>query len=76
MDVFKKTRLRFSDADDLALLREVLSQVPFVDSRRWKDVETNMALLTDKPFKVKSLRDHLNLLLKLWLDSKKKLEGK
>jgi hypothetical protein len=76
MEMVKKTRLRFSDTDDLALLREVLGQNPFIDSRRWSEVASNMTLLTGKTFKEKTLRDHLNLLIKLWLENKKILEGK
>jgi len=76
MEVVKKSRLRFTDGDDLALLREVLGHRPFINTQKWNQVQNSMVILTGKNFKMKSLRDHFNLLIKAWLERKKSCEGK
>lgn len=71
-----KKRLRFSDHDDLILLREVLAQNPFANSTLWIVVQENLCLVSGKQFSIRTLKDHLERLIKMWLDNTKILQNK
>ncbi|KAF5299123.1 hypothetical protein FQR65_LT09481 [Abscondita terminalis] len=70
----KIKRLRFREEDDLALLREVLSLNPFENPNSWCEIQELIFLTTGKKFVIKTLRDHLLLLIKLWLEKTKILK--
>ncbi|XP_044746591.1 uncharacterized protein LOC123308108 [Coccinella septempunctata] len=59
-------RLRFSSDDDLALLREFLNNNPLKDAEKWETIQKNVFEITGKNFKVRTLKDHVFLLLKMW----------
>ncbi|CAH1183041.1 unnamed protein product [Ceutorhynchus assimilis] len=67
MDALKK-RQRFSGHDDLVLLREVLSHNPFENPALWQVIQENVSSLTGKTFVIRTLREHLERLIKLWLE--------
>ncbi|KAG5866883.1 hypothetical protein JTB14_037484 [Gonioctena quinquepunctata] len=71
-----KKRMRFRAEDDIALLREVARQNPFSNSGVWDVIREHVFLLTAKSFSVKSLKDHLDLIIKLWLDKTKTMNKK
>ncbi|KAJ8955923.1 hypothetical protein NQ314_006822 [Rhamnusium bicolor] len=70
-----KQRVRFTDHDDLTLLREVLGQNPIENPAVWAIIQENMLSVTKKNFSVRSLREHLELLIKLWLKEFKTLKN-
>ncbi|KAJ8950898.1 hypothetical protein NQ314_007755 [Rhamnusium bicolor] len=70
-----KQRLRLTDHDDLTLLREVLGQNPIENPAVWAIIQENMLSVTNKNFSVRSLREHLELLIKLWLKEFKTLKN-
>ncbi|PSN55631.1 hypothetical protein C0J52_04034 [Blattella germanica] len=59
-------RLRFSMKDDLCLLKEVLAINPYEDNRRWEDISRTVVSATGKNFSLRSLKEHMMHLLKLW----------
>ncbi|KAG5891339.1 hypothetical protein JTB14_034407 [Gonioctena quinquepunctata] len=71
-----KKRMRFREEDDIALLREVAGQNSFSNSGVWDVIREHVFLLTAKNFSVKSLKDHLDLIIKLWLDKTKTMKYK
>lgn len=71
-----KKRLRFRDEDDFALLREVAGQNPFGNPEVWETIQQNIFLLTGKEFSLKTLKDHLDLLIRLWLEKTKLFKDK
>ncbi|KAG5881809.1 hypothetical protein JTB14_004108 [Gonioctena quinquepunctata] len=71
-----KKRMRFREKDDIAFLREVAGQNPFSNSGVWDVIREHVFLLTTKNFSVKSLKDHLDSIIKLWLDKTKTMEYK
>uniref|UniRef100_A0A6P7GBX1 Uncharacterized protein LOC114337858 n=1 Tax=Diabrotica virgifera virgifera TaxID=50390 RepID=A0A6P7GBX1_DIAVI len=75
MDVLKK-RQRFSDHDDLTLLREVLGNNPFVDPNAWNIIYKNLCSVTGKQVSIRTLKDHLDRLIKSWLQEYKILRDK
>ncbi|CAG9762657.1 unnamed protein product [Ceutorhynchus assimilis] len=75
MDQITKKRLRFTDHDDLSLLREVLGQNPIDNPAAWNIIQENMLSLTKKHFLVRTLKEHLELLVKLWLKEFKNLKN-
>ncbi|KAK8786821.1 hypothetical protein V5799_023403 [Amblyomma americanum] len=54
--------LRFTFADDLALLREVNAQNPLKDAAQWKNILRNLNFTCGKPFTARALRGRLDLL--------------
>lgn len=60
-------RLRFSSDDDLALLREFISHNPLDDAEKWVNIQTNIYQITGKKFSIRTLKDHLFLILEIWL---------
>ena len=59
-------RLRFSMKDDLCLLKEVLAIKPYWDNRRGEDISRTGVRETGKKFSLRSLKEHMMNLLKLW----------
>ncbi|KAL1488640.1 hypothetical protein ABEB36_014440 [Hypothenemus hampei] len=76
IDMPIKRRLRFSEQDDMALLQEVASRNPFQNSEEWEIIQQSNLTLTEKKFNVKTLKDHLDLLIKNWLKKTKLLQTK
>lgn len=62
-------RLRFSSDDDLCLLREVVGQNPLATPENWTMVQNNIRSSSGKEFSVRTLKDHLLLLLTMWKKS-------
>ncbi|CAN7977488.1 unnamed protein product [Ixodes persulcatus] len=56
-------RVRFTIADDLALLREVLLANPFRDPQQWNHITTQLQGSTQKMFTVRAVRERCDLLL-------------
>lgn len=71
-----KKRLRFGDFDDVILLREVLSLNPFENPNEWEIIQEHVFLITKKKFMIRTLKDHLERLIKLWLEKTKILKDK
>ncbi|XP_072398053.1 uncharacterized protein [Diabrotica undecimpunctata] len=65
-------RIRFTSDDDLCLLKQVLGQNPLTYPENWRIVQENMRSTTGKFFIIRTLKDHLFLLLDIW---KKKTEA-
>ncbi|XP_072386017.1 uncharacterized protein [Diabrotica undecimpunctata] len=59
-------RIRFNSDDDLALLRQVVSQNVLQQPEQWEALRENMTVLTKKEFSVRTLRDHLKHLMEIW----------
>ncbi|GAB6019063.1 hypothetical protein CHUAL_000690 [Chamberlinius hualienensis] len=59
-------RLRFTNLDDITLLREVVSLNPYEDGELWKTILTTVIRKTNKNYSMRSIRDHVDHLLKLW----------
>lgn len=68
--------MRFGDNDELVLLREVLALNPFLNPNVWDIIQEHIRSLTGKTFTVRSLRDHLELLIKLWLKENDDLKNR
>ncbi|VEN39277.1 unnamed protein product [Callosobruchus maculatus] len=66
MEILRK-RLRFSESDDVVLLREVVGQNPFDNPMLWAIVQKNVKSLTKKDFSLRTIKEHLGLIIKLWL---------
>lgn len=59
-------RLRFTYEDDITLLKEVISQNPFENNERWKNININVIAVTNINFSLRAIRDHTNYLLQNW----------
>nr|CAI5833540.1 unnamed protein product [Callosobruchus analis] len=64
-------RLRFTADDVLALIREFVNMNPLDDAEKWKDIHSNILLTTGKSFLIRTLKDHLLLILQVWLKKDK-----
>jgi hypothetical protein len=62
-----KLRLRFTTEDDLILLRDVVGHNPFEEPSKWKQIHTNLLCVSGKNFTVRSVREHVEHLLKLFV---------
>ncbi|KAB0790809.1 hypothetical protein PPYR_01339 [Photinus pyralis] len=67
----KNGRLRFTTTDDLDLLRAVAAENPFEDILRWGVIHETVVTNTGKPFTLRALKDHLEYLLKLFIQEDK-----
>ena len=76
MDPTLKKRLRFGDFDDIILLREVLGLNPFENPNEWVVIQEHVFLITQKKFMIRTLKDHLERLIKIWLEKTKVLKDK
>lgn len=68
----KKNRVRFTYEDDVILLREIVSKNPLLNSEMWEEVKTNVCQMTKKTFSIKTLRQHMNILLEQWTEKENK----
>ncbi|CAH1106797.1 unnamed protein product [Psylliodes chrysocephalus] len=64
-------RIRFNSYYDLCLLRGVLLENPFAETEKWKLVQENIKSSCCKEFSIRSLKDHLQLLLEAFLKKDK-----
>lgn len=62
----KIERIRFSINDDLTLLRQVVCLNPFEDRSYWKTISENVNKVSGKNFTVRSTREHVEHLIKLF----------
>lgn len=60
-------RVRFTADDDLALLREVTARNPLKEPEAWINVQGNLEKIVGKHFSIRTLKDHLQLLVDIWL---------
>nr|CAH7716797.1 unnamed protein product [Callosobruchus chinensis] len=60
------------EQDDLIFLREVLGYNPFQQPDLWSVIQEHVYAATRKSFSVKTLKDHLDLLIKIWIEKTKK----
>lgn len=67
MEKPKSTRLRFTYEDDFTLLTEFLNVNPIINSEGWDRLQTNMQITTGKHFLIKTLKQHLQLLIEAFL---------
>jgi len=68
MERLKTKRLRFTYNDDLSFLREVVTENPFDgDLNLWENIQRNLEIATGKLFTIKTLKNHLELLLEVFL---------
>lgn len=58
-------RLRFKVEDDLLLLRTILVENPFEDSSKWRNVQFNVCKTTGKAFTLRTIRDHVEHLMRV-----------
>nr|CAI5819233.1 unnamed protein product [Callosobruchus analis] len=56
-------RLRFTSDEDLMLLRECTAHQPLFDVTQWETIQRNLTEATGKQFLIRTLKDHLQLLL-------------
>ena len=62
-----KKRLKFKFDDEVILLREIVSRNPFKNGNTcWEEVKSSFLLLTQKDFTVKSIRQHVQMLIANW----------
>ncbi|XP_068897053.1 UPF0430 protein CG31712-like isoform X4 [Tenebrio molitor] len=62
-----KFRLRFTTEDDLILLRDVVGHNPFKGPSKWKQIQANLLCVSGKNFSIRSVREHVEHLLKLFV---------
>jgi hypothetical protein len=67
MSTLREKRQRFSADDDLCLLREVTAQNPIKEAKAWSTVQENIEKTVGKKFSMRTLKDHLQLLLEIYL---------
>lgn len=66
MEKEKSKRLRFSYDDDIFLLREIIAHNPLRNPAAWDEIQRDMETSLGKKFLIKTLKQHLQLLLELW----------
>lgn len=62
-----KKRLRFTYNDDLALLREFVGQNPLVNPEGWEVIKQNLRISTGKAFTSRTIKQHLLLIIEIWM---------
>lgn len=69
----KKNRLRFNYNDDIILLREFVRGNPFLcpNDEGWDKLRQNVETITGKCFTLRTIKQHLLLLIQLWLKKEK-----
>ncbi|KAL1513762.1 hypothetical protein ABEB36_003130 [Hypothenemus hampei] len=74
-----RERLRYTNEHSLMLLKEVLDRNPFEDPYRWSTVHENFVRMTGRPHTLRSVREHVDYLLKLYvkgdLENKARYKG-
>ncbi|KAK4880049.1 hypothetical protein RN001_008195 [Aquatica leii] len=63
----KIARLRFNVNDDITLLQQVIAVNPFENERRWDEVLHSVIKSSGKEFSIRSIREHIEHLLKLFV---------
>lgn len=63
----KVQRLRFSYEDDLMLLREFINVNPISNPEGWEHIQRNISLVSKKDFQIRTIKNHLALLIELFL---------
>lgn len=63
----RNERLRFNISDDILLLKEVISINPYENNNNWKIIQSHVNKATGKDFTLRSVRDHVEYLLKLYI---------
>lgn len=63
----KKNRLRFTYNDDLALLKEFVGQNPLSNPEGWEVIRENLGISTGKAFTIRTIKQHLILIIELWI---------
>lgn len=67
----RRYRIRYSVADDVALLQEVVNLNPFADQHLWAEVTENLVALTGKPFNQRSVKERVDLVLTRFLNEER-----
>lgn len=67
MNMIKRGRLRFKVEDDVVVLKTVLNENPFEDSTRWRRVHLAVCKSTGKAFTLRTIRDHVELLMRVFI---------
>lgn len=62
----KKSRLRFTYEDEIALLREFVGNNPSEDAQKWETIQQHVEESTGKSFLIRTLKKHLQLLLEIF----------
>lgn len=70
-DSAKFKRVRFTYNDDLAFLREFVGQNPIMNPQAWEIVQQHLFISTGKTFSIRTLKQHLVLLIENWLEKEK-----
>ncbi|CAG9773544.1 unnamed protein product [Ceutorhynchus assimilis] len=70
-----KARFRFTEEDDVHLLREVLGLNPYEDHSRWTIIQVNMIQIIGNSLSIRTLRERVQNLIKKFLVKKKAEEG-
>ncbi|CAG9770018.1 unnamed protein product [Ceutorhynchus assimilis] len=74
-----RERLRYTNEHSLMVLKEVLDRNPFEDPYRWSTVHDNFVRMTGRPHTLRSVREHVDYLLKLYvkgdLENKARYKG-
>ncbi|KAF5279249.1 hypothetical protein FQR65_LT15454 [Abscondita terminalis] len=63
----KSARLRFNVSDDIMLLQHVIALNPFENERRWDEVLQSVINESGKQFTLRSIKEHLDHILKLFV---------
>lgn len=61
-------RQRFTTDDDILLLREIVANDPFANSKNWNRIQEAIQKVSNKNFSIRALREHFHRLLKAWKD--------
>lgn len=64
--ILQPKRVRFSQNEILVLLKEVISQNPFEDPKRWVNILENVNKITQKRFSLRTIRNQTNHLVLNW----------
>ena len=63
----KPQRLRFSEHENIQLLREIVQENPFQDPTRWERIQRNLQILTGKTYLIKTLKNRIERLLEQFI---------
>lgn len=65
-NIIRNSRLRFTEDDDLMLLRSVLNYNPFELIARWELIARDIRQYSKKEFLVRTLKEHVYYLVNKW----------
>lgn len=60
----KVKRNRFTNDDDIVLLKEVLGYNPYCDHSRWTNIQESLEKSIGKKFNIRTIKEHVDLLAK------------